>query len=60
MAHHDLGEIHVLDFNLVRQVLPIRTAPCVFLLFDDLEGQFPADRIEKLIAHVNQGRGKTF
>lgn len=41
---HQLGiadaEVHVVDFETVRSVLPVTTAPCVFVLFDELQGDF--------------------
>jgi hypothetical protein len=32
-----VGELHVANFMTVRDILPIRTAPSVFILFDELE-----------------------
>lgn len=31
------GEVHVVDFMALRDIVPLRTAPCVLLLFDELE-----------------------
>lgn len=48
-------EVHVVDFMQVRDILPIRTAPCVLLLFDELEGtEFPADRVERIFWRVRR------
>lgn len=42
------AEVHIVDFNQVRQALPISTAPCVFLLFDELQGNFPIENLQAI------------
>lgn len=45
-------EVHFVDFEQVRSVLPITTTPCVFLLFDELEGDFQTANLTAAIGAV--------
>lgn len=47
-----LGELHLVDFMALRDVIPIRAAPSIMLLFDELEGVFPPERVEQIIQTV--------
>lgn len=54
------GEIHMLDFMQVRDVLPVSTTPCVFVLFDEVCGDFdPANAasIVNGVAALNLPKG---
>lgn len=46
------AEVVTVDFMLVRDVLPITTAPCVFLLFDELEGDFDVSNLGEITKAV--------
>lgn len=54
LARHPNAEAHVMPFGTLRNALPISTAPCVFILFDELVGDFDTGNIEAIINAVEQ------
>lgn len=52
-------ERYVVPFELARQVLPVTTAPCVFVLLDELQGDFNLENIDRLKLAVRQAFSET-
>lgn len=48
------AEVHIVPFEHARLFLPITTAPCVWLLFDELTGDFPLENIDRIIQLVKE------
>lgn len=47
-----VAEVITVDFMDVRSALPISSAPCVFIMFDELTGDFPPERLTEVLDAV--------
>lgn len=52
-------ERHVIPFEIARQVLPVTTTPCVFVLLDELQGDFPLENIDRIKQAVQREFSET-
>lgn len=48
------AEVYVVDFHQLRNALPIRAAPCVFICFGDLEETFVVEDVEETAMLVQE------
>lgn len=48
------AELHVVPFEQARLAFPVTTAPCIFILFDQLEGDFPMENLDRIKQAVRQ------
>lgn len=46
------AEVHIIPFEAVRSVLPITTAPCVLVLFDELAGDFDPANLSTILTTI--------